>query len=138
MSRGVEGDPGGGGGVCLGIGPFIGWSGPGYGCSARGDTRSLGLSCMLVLVKTVKRDTPVQVFLLSLFAQKTFGGHSQITLHFGSARGEPRRTGCSNSHRFSSPAVPRFGCSIGLLAPSVCLVSMLIRKPIHLVVSLPL
>ena len=55
MSRGVEGDPGGGGGVCLGIGPFIGWSGPGYGCSARGDTRSLAG----FLVKTVKRDTPV-------------------------------------------------------------------------------
>ena len=62
MSRGVEGDPGGGGGVCLGIGPFIGWSGPGYGCSARGDTRSLAG----FLVKTVKRDTPVAA--VGLFA----------------------------------------------------------------------
>ena len=59
MSRGVEGDPGGGGGVCLGIGPFIGWSGPGYGCSA-----SVGATPGLwgFLVKTVKRDTPVRVF----------------------------------------------------------------------------
>ena len=39
-----------------------------------------------------------------------------------------RRTGCSNSHRFSSPAIPRFGCS--LLLSSVCLVSLLTRKPI--------
>ena len=84
MSRGVEGDPGGGGGVCLGIGPFIGWSGPGYGCSARGDTRSLGLSCMLVLVKTVKRDTPVQAtgpFLLSLFTEnlrRPFTDHTPL------------------------------------------------------------
>ena len=25
-----------------------------------------------------------------------------------------RRTGCSNSHRFSSPAIPRLGCSLPL------------------------
>ena len=30
-----------------------------------------------------------------------------------------RRTGCSNSHRFSSPALPRLGCSLPL-----CLVSL--------------
>ena len=35
-----------------------------------------------------------------------------------------RRTGCSNSHRFSSPAIPRLGCSLPL-----CLVSLLTRKP---------
>ena len=35
-----------------------------------------------------------------------------------------RRTGCSNSHRFSSPAFPRLGCSLPL-----CLVSLLTRKP---------
>ena len=35
-----------------------------------------------------------------------------------------RRTGCSNSHRYSSPAFPRLGCSLPL-----CLVSLLTRKP---------
>ena len=68
-----------------------------------------------------------------------------------------RRTGCSNSHRFSSPALPRLGCSlplclvslltrkpsnavnkkaqIWLFAPSVCLVSLLTRKPRCLLVT---
>ena len=31
-----------------------------------------------------------------------------------------RRTGCSNSHRFSSPAVPRFGCSLLLCVSFHC------------------
>ena len=44
------------------------------------------------------------------------------------------RTGCSNSHRFSSPAILRFGCSLLL---GVCLVSLLTRKPFIIDFSQP-
>ena len=54
-------------------------------------------------------------------------GAPAVPHHLG--RVGSQRTGCSNSHRFSSPAIPRFGCSLPM-APPVCLVSLLTRKPI--------
>ena len=48
-------------------------------------------------------------------------GAPAVPHHFG--RVGSRRTGCSNSHRFSSPAFPRLGCSL-----PQCHVSLLTRK----------
>ena len=44
--------------------------------------------------------------------------HCSKPHHFG--RVGSRRTGCSNSHRFSSPAFPKFGCSLLLCASFHC------------------
>ncbi len=45
-------------------------------------------------------------------------GAPAVPHHFG--RVGSRRTGCSNSHRFSSPAFPRFGCSLLLCVSFHC------------------
>ena len=39
-----------------------------------------------------------------------------------------QRTGCSNSHRFSSPAIPRFGCSLPCVSRFT--VNNITRQPI--------
>ena len=45
-------------------------------------------------------------------------GAPAVPHHFG--RVGSRRTGCSNSHRFSSPAIPRLGCSLLLCVSFHC------------------
>ena len=55
-------------------------------------------------------------------------GAPAVPHHFG--RVGSRRTGCSNSHRFSSPAFPRLGCSL-----PQCHVSLLTRKKARKLIS---